>query len=48
MEFSGDALFSWAQYLARLRQYFGDYGRISHIFYVAADLDPDAFLLRSA
>ena len=52
IEIFGRCLFSWAQYLAcqwihALRQYFGDYGRISNIFNVAADLDPEAFLLHS-
>ena len=51
--FFGRLLFSWVQYLVRqwihtLRQYFGGYGRISHIFCVAADLDPEAFLHHSS
>ena len=49
--FFGRRLSSWEQCLVlqwihALRQYFG-YGRVSHIFYDAADLNPDAFLLHS-
>ena len=49
--FFGRRLSSWEQCLVlqwihALRQYFG-YGRISHIFYVAADSNPEAFLLHS-
>ena len=49
IEFYGRFLFSWVQYLVQqwihvLRQYFGGYGRISHIFYVAADSNPEVLL----
>ena len=47
--FYGRCLFSWAQYLVRqwthvLRQYFGGYGRIAHIFHVASDSNCEVLL----
>ena len=50
--FSGRCLFPLVQcfvqqWIHALRQYFGGFGRTSHIFYVAADSNPEAFLLHS-
>ena len=47
--FFGRFLFSWVQNLVRqwihaLRQYFGGFGRNTHIFYFAADSNPEVLL----
>ena len=49
LDFSGDVYFRGVQCFIRqwihaLRQYFGGFGRTSHIFYVAADSNPEVLL----
>ena len=49
IEFSGDVYFRWCNALYKSGyMFFVGFGRIAHIFYVAADSIPEALLLHSA